>query len=182
MISRKCGKSPCLSLLLTCFIRPLYPVLNVGKDKISKGGRRGLSVNEHGELEVETEFGPVKFTKPIAYQEINGKRVDVSVEYRVESSEAENKSSKHKTCNSKLMSTNPKSSIQNLSSTSIGDHKLEYGFKVASYDKSHDLIIDPLLASTFFGGNGDDYGYSITIDSDGNIYLTGQTTSPTFPT
>src|SRR3989337_1845306 len=37
MISRKCGKSPCLSLLLTCFIRPLYPVLNVGKDKIKRG-------------------------------------------------------------------------------------------------------------------------------------------------
>src|SRR3990167_8644064 len=143
MISRKCGKSPCLSLLLTCFIRPLYPVLNVGKDKISKGGRRGLSVNEHGELEVETELGPVKFTKPIAYQEINGKRVDVSVEYRVGSSEAENKSSKHKTCNSKPMSTNPKSAIKNP--------KSEYGFKVASYDRTKDLIIDPLLASTFLG-------------------------------
>src|SRR3972149_10458663 len=160
MISRKCGKSPCLSLLLTCFIRPLYPVLNVGKDKISKGGRRGLSVNEHGELEVETEFGPVKFTKPVAYQEINGKRVDVSVEYRVESSEVQNKSSKHKTCNSKHMSTHPKSTIQNLSSTSIGDpkskianRKLEYGFRVASYDKSHDLVIDPLLASTYLGGS-----------------------------
>ena len=55
-------------------------------------GARGLWVNEYGELVAETELGPVKFTKPIAYQEINGKRVDVSVEYRVESSEAENKS------------------------------------------------------------------------------------------
>src|SRR3990167_131564 len=71
------------------------------KSPLEKGAR-GLWVNEHGELEVETELGPVKFTKPIAYQEINGKRVDVSVEYRVGSSEAENKSSKHKTCNSKL--------------------------------------------------------------------------------
>ena len=141
-----------------------------------------MSVNEHGELEVETEFGPVKFTKPIAYQEINGKRVDVSVEYRVESSEAENKSSKHKTCNSKLMSTNPKSSIQNLSSTSIGDHKLEYGFKVASYDKSHDLIIDPLLASTYLGGSGGEFGYSLTLDTSGNVYVTGWTASSDFPT
>src|SRR3990167_4045028 len=155
MISRKCGKSPCLSLLLTCFIRPLYPVLNVGKDKISKGGRRGLSVNEHGELEVETEFGPVKFTKPIAYQEINGKRVDVSVEYRVGSSEAENKSSKHKTCNSKPMSTNPKSAIKNFEAevsnpkSKIANRKLEYSFKVASYDRTKPLIIDPLLASTY---------------------------------
>src|SRR3972149_10199214 len=190
MISRKCGKSPCLSLLLTCFIRPLYPVLNVGKDKISKGGRRGLSVNEHGELEVETEFGPVKFTKPIAYQEINGKRVDVGVEYRVGSSEAENKSSKHKACNSKLMSTNPKSSIQNLSSTQtcprlregIGEPKFEYGFKVASYDKTKHLIIDPLLASTFLGGSSFDEANSISIDPKGNVYVIGWTRSSDFPT
>ena len=70
-------------------------------------------VNEHGELEVETELGPVKFTKPIAYQEINGKRVDVSVEYRVESSEAENKSSKHKMRNSKPETENSKLETQN---------------------------------------------------------------------
>ena len=136
------------------------PLNKGGEGVVFRGdekGARGLWVNEHGELVAETELGPVKFTKPVAYQEINGKRVDVSVEYRVESSEAENKSSKHKTCNSKLMSTNPKSSIQNLSSTQtcprlregIGDPKLEYGFTVASYDKKKELIIDPLLASTF---------------------------------
>src|SRR3990167_5736776 len=124
------------------------------KSPLEKGAR-GLSVNEHGELVAETELGPVKFTKPMAYQEINGKRVDVSVEYRVGSSEAENKSSKHKTCNSKLMSTNPKSAIQNLSPTSTGDPQSEYGFKVASYDRTKDLIIVPLLASTFLGGSAD---------------------------
>jgi len=151
------------------------------KSPLEKGAR-GLLVNELGELEVETELGPVKFTKPVAYQEINGKRVDVSVEYRVGSSEAENKFSKHKTCNSKLMSTNPKSEIQNLSSTSIGDPQFEYGFKVASYDKSHDLIIDPLLASTYLGGSGEDYGYSLALDTSGNVYVTGYTWSTDFPT
>ena len=152
-------------------------------------GARGLWINDEGQLEAETELGPVKFTKPIAYQEINGKRVDVGVEYRVESSEAENKSSKHKTCNSKLMSTHPKSTIQNLSSTSIGDpkskianRKLEYGFKVASYDKTKDLIIDPLLASTYLGGSKDDIGYSLALDTSGNVYVTGRTSSTDFPT
>ncbi len=42
---------------------------------------RGLVVNEHGELVAETELGPVKFTKPIAYQEIDGKRVEVDCKY-----------------------------------------------------------------------------------------------------
>ena len=141
-----------------------------------------LQINKSGELVAETELGTVKFTKPIAYQEINGKRVDVSVEYRVVSSEAENKSSKHKTCNSKPMSTNPKSAIQNLSSTSIGDPQLEYGFKVASYDKTKELIIDPLLASTFLGGSSSDYGYSLVLDTSGNVYVAGYTYSSNFPT
>ena len=43
-------------------------------------------VNEEGQLVAETELGPVKFTKPIAYQEIDGKRVEVLVEYRIQES------------------------------------------------------------------------------------------------
>ncbi|MFO0795291.1 MAG: hypothetical protein U0586_14670 [Candidatus Brocadiaceae bacterium] len=40
-----------------------------------------LSVNENGELVAETELGAVKFTKPIAYQDIDGKRVEVEAKY-----------------------------------------------------------------------------------------------------
>ena len=82
----------------------------------------------------------------------------------------------------KTLSTNLKSEIQNLSPTSIGDPKLEYGFKVASYDKTKDLIIDPLLASTYLGGSGDDYGYDLTLDTSGNVYVIGNTLSEDFPT
>ena len=31
----------------------------------------------------ETELGPVKFTKPVAYQEIDGKRVEVECKYTI---------------------------------------------------------------------------------------------------
>jgi PKD repeat protein len=55
----------------------------------------------------------------------------------------------------------------------------DYGFIVGDYDKNRELIIDPLLASTFIGGNIDDEVYEpmIISDSDGNIYLTGNTFS-----
>ena len=115
--------------------------------KIKIEGAKSLRVNEAGELEVETGLGVVKFTKPVAYQEINGKRVEVAAAY-----------------------------------TLLSNPQYVYGFKVGSYDKKETLIIDPLLASTFIGGGDDDYGNSIALDGDGNVYIIGETYSSDYPT
>jgi hypothetical protein len=68
------------------------------------------------------------------------------------------------------------------------DYKLEYqskagvqvcGFKVGSYDKSKELVVDPviLVYAGYIGGAGDDFGLGIAVDSAGSAYVTGFTTS-----
>ncbi len=65
------------------------------------------------------------------------------------------------------------------------DGSQEYGFKVSKYDRRKTLVIDPaiLIYSGFIGGSGDDEGHSIAVDSAGNAYITGVTTTSqtTFP-
>ena len=57
----------------------------------------------------------------------------------------------------------------------------EYGFELGAYDKSKELVIDPLLASSFLGGSDNDFGSYIATDKNGNIYVAGETLSPDFP-
>jgi pimeloyl-ACP methyl ester carboxylesterase len=59
----------------------------------------------------------------------------------------------------------------------------EVGFDIAEYDLRQTLVIDPVLSySTYLGGSGDDAGNAIAVDSAGNAYITGQTSSINFPT
>ncbi len=207
-------------------------------------GARGLWVNEHGELVAETELGAVKFTKPIAYQEIDGKRVEVDVAYQIENCKIQNAEQgithplplsrgEYKSplsgeeCRNPLLGEECKSPLlggdsgvgnsecrnlkfvssqktrtnnpcskhtgtgfvhatqpetKNSSTPNSETPQSTYGFKVASYDRTKELIIDPLLASTYLGGSGKEHGYSLALDTSGNVYVTGFTDSVDFPT
>jgi hypothetical protein len=59
----------------------------------------------------------------------------------------------------------------------------EVGFSLGGYDRSQQLIIDPVLAySTYLGGSEGDQISGITVDSAGQAYIVGSTISPNFPT
>ena len=66
------------------------------------------------------------------------------------------------------------------------------GFSVGKYDRSRELVIDPVLAySTYRGGSGyhipagpeccGDYGTAIAVDSEGSVYVAGVAGSGNFP-
>lgn len=60
--------------------------------------------------------------------------------------------------------------------------KNDVSFKLAAYDKSKELVIDPILAySSYLGGDQSDYGLDIAVDAAGNAYVTGYTVSVNFP-
>ena len=59
----------------------------------------------------------------------------------------------------------------------------QVAFRVAGYDPKRALVIDPVLSySTYLGGSGNDEGLGIAVDSAGNAYVTGGTSSTDFPT
>lgn len=57
-----------------------------------------------------------------------------------------------------------------------------YGFQLGDFDPRYAVVIDPLLASTFLGGDGQDVISDIKIDGSGNIIAVGWTQSTDFPT
>ncbi|HEX6289758.1 MAG TPA: SBBP repeat-containing protein [Herpetosiphonaceae bacterium] len=56
------------------------------------------------------------------------------------------------------------------------------GFTIGTYDRTLPLVLDPTLDySTYVGSSGDDTGRSIAVDGDGEVYITGDTNSLSFP-
>jgi hypothetical protein len=68
-----------------------------------------------------------------------------------------------------------------------GDYRLvdthTVAFTIGQYDRSRPLVIDPLLSySTYIGGSAGDTAWAVTLDTNGNVYIAGQTFSKQFST
>jgi hypothetical protein len=64
-----------------------------------------------------------------------------------------------------------------------GHGKPTVRFALGRYDADRQLVIDPALVySTFLGGSIGDSGAAIALDTAGNAYITGYTSSADFPT
>lgn len=138
----------------------LNPKADPSQIRINLHGHEKLSVNPAGELLLEnnTKNPSVKFSKPVAYQNINNSRQEVDVKYEIYDENT-------------------------------------YGFYLGQYDSSYELIIDPILYSTFIGGeNTEEYTSEMNAaeeimviaedpaDNQQYVYVTGYTnTNGDFP-
>jgi uncharacterized protein (TIGR03437 family) len=115
--------------------------------RMTYDGADSVQRTREGDLAVSVAGTVMLQRKPVAWQEIGGRRVPVRAEYRV---------------NTRLH---------------------EASFQLAEYDRSHALIIDPVLHyGTYFGGAGAEGANSLAVDIAGNTYITGRTTSTNLPT
>ena len=121
--------------------------------KLAYRGATALRLTDEGVLAVETPVQTLRDARPVAYQELDGRRVAVAMD----------------------VALGPTTEAgAHVYGFRIGDHD-------PSQPLVLDPAI--LIYAGYIGGNSIDEGHGIAVDSEGNAYVTGQTgsTQATFP-
>jgi hypothetical protein len=184
------------------------PYADPGRIALDFEGTQKISLDADGNLLLETPRGSIAQHKPVIYQIIDGQRVTVAGGYVVSATHVTFQVASYDTTQPLVIdpvltyatylggsgndigraialdgagnayvtgetsSTNfPGAGTSAIQSTSHGS----YDVFVAKLNAAGTA----LLYSTYLGGSGGDFGYAIAVDSVGNVYVTGDTSSPT---
>jgi hypothetical protein len=113
------------------------PGADVSRVRVDVDGVGALTPNSRGELVASTGIGDLLFSAPVAWQQIDGARREVTVRYAL-----------------------------------LGTQR--YGFTLGPHDAEHPVVIDPIVQSTYIGGNSTDQVFAMTVHpTTGDIYVTG---------
>lgn len=116
-----------------------------------------LTLNEDGTLRIIFATGVMAESAPIAWQEIEGKRVSVDARFFLPPAKSALSGMHH-------------------TETEVGGQTVT--FVVGTYDPRYPLTIDPELTwSAFLGGSASDTSHSIAMDGNGDIYITGESSN-----
>ena len=115
-----------------------------------------VSLNSSGRLEVSTPLGGFEDDRPVAFQGADPTQAEVEVAYDLAAH------------------------LPAVADHGSGDGTVAYGFQVGDYDRGQTLVIDPavIVYAGFLGGSEDDAGNDVAVDSQGNVYIVGNTNSP----
>lgn len=122
-------------------------------------GLAPLRVERNGDLLLVLNDGEVRFHRPVVYQLTSGGGTSSPAR---QESEAQNR--------------------RFLEGRYVLISRNEVRFEVPSYNRSQPLVIDPVLSySTYLGGSAQDIALGIAVDSTGEAYIVGGTSSADFP-
>ncbi len=190
----------------------IKPGADISKISFEVCGIKELSLKDGGIVAKLPSGKTVFQRKPYIYQEIEGNKVEIDGSYRVKKENGKHIFSFDIKSfdNSYPLIIDPTLiystylggsyydggygiTVDNSGSVYVIGQTFSPDFPVRSPIKGksgyYDIFItkinpegNSLVYSTFLGGNGDDYGYAIAVDSSGSAYITGYTESTDFPT
>lgn len=134
----------------------IRPGADPTKIRLAYRGAERVVLTEEGRLAVTTPVGVLEDDIPVAYQEVDGQRTVVPLTYSLEGV-TENEGQ----------------------AALLANAVYAYSFAVGEYDSSRPLVIDPavLVYCGYIGGTNSENAKSIAVDTSGNVYVTGWTTS-----
>jgi hypothetical protein len=127
------------------------PGADTNQIRMSYRGATDLRVNEEGQLKIETPAGAFTDERPVAWQDENGHKVEVSSQYLLDPV------------------------------TKAGEFRYGFGIGDYDRSRELVIDPEMLVYSGYIGGSGGDFGSSIAVDDVGNAYITGSTNTSDFP-
>jgi hypothetical protein len=177
--------------------------------KVDYSGVKGLSIDHLGRLHVQTAAGDLIDDAPVVYQNIDGKRVSIKAEFKLLSDHSYTFQLDGAYDHSQELIIDPDLSWatfiggagtdagNGIASDGAGDAYVTGETDSTAFPTTggFDTVVagtdafitklDPngqIIWSTYLGGTGSDFGAAIAVDTAGNAYVTGQTSSTNFPT
>jgi hypothetical protein len=187
------------------------PGADLRRIRLQFAGAKRVRTEAGGDIVIETTSGEIRERKPVVYQTVDGKRQEIAGRYVVHGTHVAFEVANYDTgralvidpslvYSTYLGGTGGADVIRSIA-LDAANNAYVTGFTYSTDFPTvnarqprfnfgnNDAFVTKISAdgttmiySTFLGGKGDDFGQGIAVDADGNAYVTGNTSSPNFPT
>jgi hypothetical protein len=187
----------------------IFPGADVNSITLRLRGHEAASISDSGDLILATRAGELKLHKPVAYQEIDGQRNEVAVRYllaedRIQFQVGDYNRSRPLIIDpilsystylgggtddtARAIAIDANGNVYIVGETNSTDFPLANALQTKKQG-SYDVFVTKMNAggsglvySTYIGGKqGSSFGWGIAVDAAGHAYITGRTTTTSYP-